>query len=178
MSSSSTKIKRSILVVALSIAFLVAFGALTYSPPSIVDTITGATPRATKEEQAKAKLEGNYIFGVNKNMEKLSNQDTVDALKEFVSGQSNTLAIRDANDLTLTIYVSETDYALVRYARKLCVHLENSGVKAKIKRYRSELLYSKVVSGKYEAFLAYELLVDVKKVENIDYIMLNSTEMG
>ena len=50
--------KRKLILLAVTIVFLAGFGALLHSPPSMIDAITGATPKAKKAAQAAAQLEG------------------------------------------------------------------------------------------------------------------------
>ena len=53
--------KRKLILLAVTIVFLAGFGALLHSPPSMIDAITGATPKAKKAAQAAAQLEGSYV---------------------------------------------------------------------------------------------------------------------
>ena len=48
--------KRRLILLAVVVALLAGFGALLHSPPSLVDAISGATPKAKKAEQASAQL--------------------------------------------------------------------------------------------------------------------------
>ena len=57
--------KRKLILLAVTIVFLAGFGALLHSPPSMIDAITGATPKAKKAAQAAAQLEGSYVLGIN-----------------------------------------------------------------------------------------------------------------
>ena len=50
--------KRRLILLAVVVALLAGFGALLHSPPSLVDAISGATPKAKKAEQASAQLSG------------------------------------------------------------------------------------------------------------------------
>ena len=54
-----------IFLLVMVITLLAAFGAILHSPPSIVDTVTGATPKAKKEARQSELLEGNYVFCMN-----------------------------------------------------------------------------------------------------------------
>jgi hypothetical protein len=58
-------IKRKLVLVVVTVAFLAGFGALLHSPPSVIDVISGATPKAKRASQAAAQLEGSYIFCFN-----------------------------------------------------------------------------------------------------------------
>ena len=57
--------KRRLILLAVVVALLAGFGALLHSPPSLVDAISGATPKAKKAEQASAQLSGDYVFCIN-----------------------------------------------------------------------------------------------------------------
>ena len=35
------------------------------APPSMIDAVTGATPKSKKAAQASAQLEGSYVLGIN-----------------------------------------------------------------------------------------------------------------
>ena len=50
--------KRKLILLAVTIVFLAGFGALLHSPPSMIDAVTGATPKSKKAAQASAQLEG------------------------------------------------------------------------------------------------------------------------
>ena len=54
--------KRRLILLVVVIALIAGFGALLHSPPSIIDAVTGATPKAKKAAQSSAQLEGSYIF--------------------------------------------------------------------------------------------------------------------
>ena len=50
--------KRRLILLVVVIALIAGFGALLHSPSSIIDAVTGATPKAKKEAQSSAQLEG------------------------------------------------------------------------------------------------------------------------
>ena len=64
--------KRRLILLVVVIALIAGFGALLHSPPSIIDAVTGATPKAKKAAQSSAQLEGSYIFCMNPLLDKLS----------------------------------------------------------------------------------------------------------
>ena len=164
--------KRRLILLVVVIALIAGFGALLHSPPSIIDAVTGATPKAKKAAQSSAQLEGSYIFCMNPLLDKLSDEDI---LKAFVTGKTD--SIRTDTELSFDIYVSETDYALIRYADSLCERLNDAGADVQIKQYSGTMLRSRAVSGKYEAFLSESDLVSTDALENADYIILDSAEM-
>ena len=57
--------KRKLILLVVTIVFLVGFGAILYSPPSMIDAVTGATPKSKKAAQVSAQLEGSYVLGIN-----------------------------------------------------------------------------------------------------------------
>lgn len=169
------KIKRKLFLLVLSVAVLTGFGALLHSPPSIVDVITGATPKAKKEAQADARLDGSYIFCMNPDMESLKDAEFRRELKSLTHSGSDISSAADGAEFTL--YVTETDYALIRYAKSLCAHFKKYGINVALNECSNTMLRSRAVSGKYEAFLASEELLNVTALEQADYITLYSEEM-
>lgn len=167
--------KRRLILLVVVIALIAGFGALLHSPPSIIDAVTGATPKAKKAAQASAQLEGSYVFCMNELIDKLSDEDVREQLKTFVSGKTDSISAD--MELSFDIYVSETDYALVRYANSLCERLNDAGANVQVKQYSSTMLRSRAVSGKYEAVLSESDLVNIDALENADYIILDSAEM-
>lgn len=49
--------KRKLILLVVTIVFLVGFGVILHSPPSMIDAVTGATPKSKKAAQASAQLE-------------------------------------------------------------------------------------------------------------------------
>ena len=167
--------KRRLILLVVVIALIAGVGALLHSPPSIMDAVTGATPKAKKAAQETAQLEGSYTFCMNPLQDKLSDEDVREQLKVFVSGQTD--SIHTDTELSFTIYVSETDYALVSYTDSLCERLHDAGADVQVKQYSSTMLRSRAVSGKYEVFLSESDLISTETLGNADYIILDSSEM-
>lgn len=167
--------KRKLILLTAVIVLMACFGKLLKSPPSIIDTVTGATPKATKEEQEAAQLDGSYYFCMNTEKGALSEQSVREDVKAFVIGKKEELT--EGSELKLTMYVMDTDYALLRYAKKLCARFKEAGADAKVKEYNSEMLFSRVLTGWYEILLAGSETFDVSLLEQADYIVLNSEEM-
>mgnify|MGYP000169881961 FL=1 len=44
--------KRKLILLVVTIVFLVGFGVILHSPPSMIDAVTGATPKSKKAAQA------------------------------------------------------------------------------------------------------------------------------
>lgn len=175
MLKSSEKIKHKLILLVLTISFISVFGALLHSPPSVLDAITGATPKAKKAARASAKLEGNYIFCMNPSAKELSDEKIREYLKTSVSSQKTD--IYTGTEFSFKIFVPETDYALIKYSNSLCKRLKATGFNAKIKKYSGTMLRSRILSGKYEVFLSESDLIDINSLENSDYIILDSTKM-
>lgn len=170
--------KRKLILLAVTIVFLAVFGALLHSPPSMIDAITGATPKAKKAAQAAAKLEGAYVLCINIMSDGLDDEDARNVIKKLALDVSET----DETDPTETeirfrLYVSENDYALVRYAKKLCNRLEQAGFSVDLTEYSNTMLLSRVISGKYDVFLASDNFMDITTLEQMDYIIMDSEEM-
>ena len=67
--------KGKFITLVLTLGFLAAFGVFMHSPPSILDGLTGATPKAKRAAQMAAPLEGNYLFCINPALEPFSDAD-------------------------------------------------------------------------------------------------------
>lgn len=171
----SGKMKRRMILAVVTIALLALFGGLLHSAP--VDAISGATPRARREAQEAQKLEGNYIFCINAEDSKFGITDSAlrKKLINFVSGKTDTLDVEKKENFYL--YVPETDYALVRYAKRLCSSFEKNGDRIKLREYSSTMLYSRVAAGKYQMFLASEDSFDAQTRGESDFTVLKSSEM-
>ena len=65
-------VKGKFITLVLTLGFLAAFGVFMHSPPSILDGLTGATPKAKRAAQMAAPLEGNYLFCINPALEPFS----------------------------------------------------------------------------------------------------------
>ena len=120
--------KRRLILLAVVVALLAGFGALLHSPPSLVDAISGATPKAKKAEQASAQLSGDYVFCIN--AAELPDSGFRTELKDMISGEDESVS---APSEKLKLYVSDTDYALIRYAEKVCQTLRESGLDIQVK---------------------------------------------
>lgn len=166
--------KRKLILTVLVVAVLVGFGALLHSPPSIIDAVTGATPKSKRSAQAKSKLKGSYVFCINTDI--LEDDVFREELKDIVSGASDIISANAGSKLTL--YVSKTDQPLIRYAENLCSRLNALNVETDMKTFSSTMLYSRAMSGDYEIILASEDLIDVSKLKTADHVTLDSEEMG
>ena len=80
--------KRKLILLVVTIVFLVGFGAILHSPPSMIDAVTGATPKSKKAAQASAQLEGSYVLGINMMSDGLDNENTRNKLKELALDDS------------------------------------------------------------------------------------------
>lgn len=167
--------KRRLILLAAVILLLAAIGALVHSPPSLFDSVSGATPRAKRAAQKAAQLDGKYIFCINPSADGLADETIRTDLENFISGKTSSLQAADTIDFYM--YVPETDYALVRYAKALCERLEKSGADVTLKERSNTMLRSRAVSGRYETFLAAQDLLDAEDLSQADFIVLDSTEM-
>ena len=163
--------KRKLILLAVTIVFLAGFGALLHSPLSMIDAITGATPKSKK-------LEGSYVLGINMMSDGLDNENTRNKLKELALDDSETNETDlMKTDISFRLYVSETDYPLVSYAKKLCDRLKQAGFSVDLKEYSNTMMLSRVVSGKYDVFLASDDFIDVTTLTQMDYMIMDSEEM-
>ena len=163
--------KRKLILLVVTIVFLVGFGAILHSPPSMIDAVTGATPKSKKAAQASAQLEGSYVLGINMMSDGLDNENTRNKLKELALDDSETNETDlMKTDISFRLYVSETDYPLVSYAKKLCDRLKQAGFFVDLKEYSNTMMLSRVVSGKYDVFLASDDFIDVTTLTQMDYM--------
>lgn len=103
--------KRKLILLVVTIVFLVGFGVILHSPPSMIDAVTGATPKSKKAAQASAQLEGSYVLGINMMSDGLDNENTRNKLKELALDDSETNETDlMKTDISFRLYVSETDY--------------------------------------------------------------------
>lgn len=167
--------KRKLILLVVTIVFLVGFGVILHSPPSMIDAVTGATPKSKKAAQASAQLEGSYVLGINMMSDGLDNENTRNKLKELALDDSETNLMK--TDISFRLYVSETDYPLVSYAKKLCDRLKQAGFSVDLKEYSNTMMLSRVVSGKYDVFLASDDFIDVTTLTQMDYMIMDSEEM-
>ena len=146
--------KRKLITLVLTLGFLAAFGVFMHSPPSILDGLTGATPKAKRAAQMAAPLEGNYLFCINPALEPFSDADFRNDLKAFVSGETEVLS--DAGLPHMTLSVCETDYPLLCYATALCERLTAAGADVTLKQYSETMLRSRAINGRYQLLLVSE----------------------
>lgn len=170
--------KRKLILLVVTIVFLVGFGVVLHSPPSMIDAVTGATPKSKKAAQASAQLEGSYVLGINMMSDGLDNENTRNKLKELALDDSETNETDlMKTDISFRLYVSETDYPLVSYAKKLCDRLKQAGFSVDLKEYSNTMMLSRVVSGKYDVFLASDDFINVTTLTQMDYMIMDSEEM-
>lgn len=166
---------RRLILLVLAVALLAGFGSLLHSPPSLIDAVSGATPKSRKAAQEAVELEGSYVFCINPDTDKLLNSSTSGELKKFMTGESDSLPAM--NDFPHNLYVSDADAALLKYAKMLCEKLDKAGVEVELRTFSDTMLRSRIVSGKYEMFLASENLIDMNQWDANEYLVLDSSEM-
>lgn len=108
----------------------------------------------------------------------LDNENTRNKLKELALDdlETNETDLMKT-DISFRLYVSETDYPLVSYAKKLCDRLKQAGFFVDLKEYSNTMMLSRVVSGKYDVFLASDDFIDVITLTQMDYMIMDSEEM-
>ena len=102
--------KRRLILLVVVIALIAGFGALLHSPPSIIDAVTGATPKAKKAAQSSAQLEGSYIFCMNPLLDKLSDED-IQELGELLPDSSR--LFKETSDYRSLGVFSNFDYSVI-----------------------------------------------------------------
>ncbi len=119
--------KRKLILLVVTIVFLQVLVSY-YVHRLLIDAVTGATPKSKKASQASAQLEGSYVLGINMMSDGLDNENTRNKLKELALDDSKQMKqILMKTDISFRLYVSETDYPLVSYAKKLCDRLKQAG---------------------------------------------------
>ncbi len=169
--------KRKLIVLFATIAFLAGFGAMLHSPSSIMDAVTGATPKSKKAAQEAAQMEEIYILGVNSHAGDGLDEGLREIIKKAAAGEEN-LILSDDRQRQLSVYVLKTDKALLEYAHTLADKLEKAGVHVKIKAFGETMLRSRIVSEKYQMFLASNDILEMEELKQIDYSLVNSEKMG
>lgn len=167
--------KRRLILLVLVVALLAVFGSLLHSPPSLIDAISGATPKSKKAAQEAVELEGAYVFCINPDTNKLLNSSTCQELKDFITGESDSFPAME--NFPHNLYVSDDDTALLKYAKALCERLDKAGAEVELRTFSDTMLRSRIVSGRYEMFLASEELVNMDQCETDEYFVLDSSEM-
>jgi hypothetical protein len=148
-------VKRKLITLVLTLGFLAAFGVFMHSPPSILDGLTGATPKAKRAAQMAAPLEGNYLFCINPELESFS----------------------DAGLPHMTLSVCKTDYPLLRYATALCERLTAAGADVTLKQHSETMLRSRAINGRYQLLLVSENMLDATALPDADILLLSAEEM-
>ena len=98
-------------------------------------------------------------------------------IKKAAAGEEN-LILSDDRQRQLSVYVLKTDKALLEYAHTLADKLEKAGVHVKIKAFGETMLRSRIVSEKYQMFLASKDIMEMEELKQIDYSLVNSEKMG
>ena len=163
-------IKRFVIITVSVIAVLLCAGRLCQSPPSVVDVISGATPKAHKNEVTK--LEGSYIFGINADC-----FDDESKMKVFFDTAQNIDSVKLADNVSLKVYIPENEKALCSYAKRLDEKLDGYNCDIDIMTFSEVMVYSKVISGRYESFLIPADVLNEQELENMYYVLLDSRDM-
>ena len=61
--------------------------------------------------------------------------------------------------------------------KKLCDRLKQAGFFVDLKEYSNTMMLSRVVSGKYDVFLASDDFIDVTTLTQMDYMIMDNEEM-
>jgi hypothetical protein len=157
--------------------FIIGSGALLSHPPSIVDAITGATPKAKAKAaaaEAQRPLAGRYILFLGAEISRDGLIDVVGAAA--VGEQSGGKLQAPENELRLAVPDGES--ALGRYAEKLCARLDAAGLDVEVATYSDTMFVSRAVSGRFDLLLTPDGLFDTDLMKNADAaILLDGAEM-
>jgi hypothetical protein len=130
--------KRRVFLIVVSVIFIALIGWFMNNPPSLVDAITGATPKS-KAKAAEAEPQG-YVLAINEELAALP------AIKRALEGEPHTGSV--------TVRLSVTDDSFTAHrAEELAQRLKRSGVAAEVRAYSEMMLFSRAVAGKYELLL-------------------------
>lgn len=125
----------------VAILMLAAIGVIAAFAQSPIDAFSGATPKS--QRAASDRLTGSYVFGVRDSANLTTYTDTIS------HSRKTTLPVQP-----LTVFVPSDDAALLDYAQKWQSRLAKQHVTIVIKPVDSTLLRSRVMAGKYDAYLA------------------------
>ena len=71
----------------------------------------------------------------------------------------------------IRLFISESDSKSNSYAKEISERLEKSGFDTEIRRYSDTMLRSRIVSEKYDIFIAADELIDSGLLHDTDYII-------
>ena len=139
-------LKRRLILLAVTAAFIAFMGGATHSPPSVIDAVTGATRKSKKNT---SEYNGSYIIGINTEIAEKSE------IIAICSGEGTAMCASGH----IRLFIPESE------------RLEKSGFDTEIRRYSDTMLRSRIVSEKYDIFIAADELIDSGLLHDTDYII-------
>ena len=143
-----------------------------YTPP-FLDAVSGASKRVSSGEDA---LDGSYIFVMNTRAAGLADAENRRLVESAVMNRKQRKET-GADNIAFTLYVSETEPALIRYAGELSERLKDDGINVIVKVYSRIMLRSRIFAGKYEAFLSTRGFIEAEALEHSEYFTLDAEDM-
>ena len=150
-------LKRRLILLAVTAAFIAFMGGATHSPPSVIDAVTGATRKSKKNT---SEYNGSYIIGINTEIAEKSE------IIAICSGEGTAMCASGH----IRLFIPESDSKSNSYAKEISERLEKSGFDTEIRRYSDTMLRSRIVSEKYDIFIAADELIDSGLLHDTDYI--------
>ena len=151
-------LKRRLILLAVTAAFIAFMGGATHSPPSVIDAVTGATRKSKKNT---SEYNGSYIIGINTEIAEKSE------IIAICSGEGTAMCASGH----IRLFIPESDSKSNSYAKEISERLEKSGFDTEIRRYSDTMLRSRIVSEKYDIFIATDELIDSGLLHDTDYII-------
>jgi len=151
-------LKRRLILLAVTAAFIAFMGGATHSPPSVIDAVTGATRKSKKNT---SEYNGSYIIGINTEIAEKSE------IIAICSGEGTAMCASGH----IRLFIPESDSKSNSYAKEISERLEKSGFDTEIRRYSDTMLRSRIVSEKYDIFIAADELIDSGLLHDTDYII-------
>jgi|GEM_PF-6009895 hypothetical protein len=151
---SMNSIKRGAILAAATVLFLICAGIFLRLPPSLVDAVTGATPRSRPKPTAikQPKPSATCMLYMNIRSPGLADEAIRSAIRRAVTGEPTAIPA-----VSLRLAVSDDDPFPEYYAGILRERLARIGVAAEIRRYDKVMCLSRALAGKYDLLLAPEL---------------------
>ena len=163
--------KRKIILIAVTLCLLAAFGALLHSPPSLLDAISGATRRARARNIDITNIiaPSEYTLFINTDIPPLNDGATRLAIRQSVLDEAAAERC-SLEPIYLGLAVVDGNRFLSERADMIVMQLETVGIDAQICEYSEMMFLSRAVYGKYDLLLIADgepALPDLADAESI-----------
>lgn len=145
--------KRRLILLAIVIVFIAISANFAISPPSLIDAITGATPKSRARNATVQVAPASYILVKNTEAD-LSSENSV------------CLAIIDG------------DKYLKSRAEMLAEEYKSAGITLEIEEYSEVMLISRALAGKYDLLLLPAPQMPLPEFPNAEYTDIPNIEQG